>query len=598
MIMRLSLPTGVFSLLLFSTFSCAGSSAGTGDGSPDATPDPVDIAETADDVEALDAPDGEAPLDTTSEACDECPDGLPCVDGVCIECEMDAQCDWPKWCKAGVCVESLCIPGTQACEENTPQECAEEGDSWLSEEPCVDSLCSAGECQPFICTPGEKQCGDLLLLVCTDQGTGWAEISCPPGQACVDSTCEPIDHNAVLIFDTSGSMGGGPDPFGGLLTPCICGAGNCPDAPYPACEDPTCPSTRLGVAKKVLNDLFDSTVLDLMKFAMMRFPQLTKATGTESCNGLNGIGHYVSTSNWMSGDNGAHVTPEESYFEDALHEILAVPYPDSPDVNNLAFARLWVDFNEVFELTEAPCQKSFECTPGVCAIDAGGGVDGVCGVHVNPELRASGGTPLGRSLFYAGEYIRKHVVVEGRPCSTANDCESAHYLCGPDSTCFDPLRDCRRTTLVLFTDGEEDPATEITDFFNPVIQAKRLHHGLGCAFDSDCLNGATCFGAICQDYPLDVTAPQGYPNLIDGQGANHLEDLRGDPISVTVHVVDISQNGGSPKNVAIAEHGGGKFHAVEDGAPTALFEAFKTTLDIKANLNECIPRFPEGYAAP
>jgi len=351
------------------------------------------------------------------------------------------------------------------------------------------------------------------------------------------------------------------------------------------------------VAKKVLNELFDSTVLDYVKFAMMRFPQITRASAVSNCNGIAGIGHYNAISDSMSNDNGAHVTPDESYFEDAIHEVLAVPYPLSEGDGNLAFARLWVDFDEVFELTDTPCEKSFECSPGVCAID-GGASEGVCGKHSNPELRAAGGTPLGRSLFYAGEYVRKNIVVEGRACEVSADCQSANYLCGPDGTCFDPLRECRRNTIVLFTDGEEDPATELNDFFNPVIQAKRMHHGLGCAFDSDCLNGATCFGAVCQDYPLSQTATMGYPTLIDGAGGNRLEDYRGDPISVTIHVVDISQSGGNVKNIAIADHGGGEFHAVEDGAPLDLFEAFKTTLDIKANLAECLPRFPEGFAAP
>lgn len=592
-----------------------GTAVGCTDEEPSGTSDVIDLGtwgDVVDTVGGLDmtadgdqdmAPDIVVPVDT-SKAPDTvvnlcgagCAPGTLCVpEKGCVQCITDEQCLFPSWCNDGVCVESLCVPNTKDCANNTPRECSEDGQKWIEGTPCMDGqeVCVQGQCEEIVCTPGEKTCDKLQILLCDNYGTGWSHVACPPGSACYTDQCEPITHNVLLIFDTSGSMGG-TGPIDIPLIPCVCGAGKCPIMPYPACEDINCPRTRLGLAKKVLNELFETKAFDAVHFAMHRFPQILKAKSANSCTDLFGIGHYQATGgDFMTGDDGAHVPADGSYFDQNLHEILSVPYPSKAAEDTKALAKAWVDGDEQFTTIGTPCQKNIECKPNVCALDTQTG-NGECATHTNPELRSTGNTPLGKSLFYAGEYFRKFVVVDGKDCETAEDCGSVNYLCGPNKKCFDPLRKCRRNVVLLFTDGVETPATEPTNFFNPKLQAKRLHYGLGCAFDSDCLNGAKCKTGICQGYSMPNTGIfELIPYIDGGAGANTLKDRNGQSIPMTIHVVDMSDPEGNADNRRIADHGGGNFYPVSDGNPDVLLEAFKSVLNVKANIQDCVPEFPQ-----
>ena len=546
-------------------------------------------------------PDSVAPIDVEAPdaaACGGCEPGTFCQEaiGACVDCLVNDHCSYPEWCDAGTCVKTTCFPDQKACEGLVPKTCSHDGKTWIEDTPCsADGACVLGDCKEKVCDPGEKHCDKLQIQVCDEWGTGFAHVPCPPGSACYSEQCEPIKHNVVLIFDTSGSMGS----IGALdAVPCVCPSG-CKTKPYPACEDLQCPQSRLGLAKKVFNEIFNSDIFKRVQFAMLRFPQREKAESSESCGNLldpNGIGHYTTlsaaggNSDWITGDDNSHITPDGSWFDQYVNEVLCVPFPKDAQDDTTPKALEWVDGDEVFEEIGPACQKNVDCPVGVCALDKQTG-DGQCATHANHELRANGSTPLGKSLFYAGEYLRKYGVVEGKPCEADADCGNVNYFCGPDKTCFDPLRGCRQNIVILFTDGVESPATDISDFFNPLVQAKRLHYGLGCGFNADCMSGAKCKTGSCQDYNA--------PNpvlLIDGaQGANHLVDYKGDPIPVTIHVVDISVGSGDSSNSSIALHGGGVFYPVTSGDPEQLLQSISSILDVKANLSQCLPQFPEGW---
>jgi hypothetical protein len=561
-----------------------GEDTATGDASLDAS----DEADTDSASADTDTAEPDVPVDP----CTLCPSGWACLDESCVECVGNEQCTYPAWCKDNACVETECVPdGVGKCEDNVPHSCAADGGSWIAGQACAEGeACVQGQCDEIVCDALSKTCDKLQILQCNESGTGFGYVPCPPGTACFGETCTAIKPNLVLVFDTSGSMGS----IGFLDTvPCICGAGNCKAQPYPACEDIQCPQSKLGLAKKVLHDLFESPAFGGVRFAMTRFPQRIKANASDSCTNLFGVGHYQTLSDKITGDDDAHVPPEGGWFEENLNEILCVGFPKTLDEDTKAKGLAWVDGDEQFETTGVPCEKNFECFPDVCAWDSQTQT-GECAGHTNPELRATGNTPLGKSLFYAGEYIRKFIVAEGKACEVDADCENVNYFCGPDGACFDPLRECRENIIILFTDGEETENIEMNDFFNPVLQAKRLHYGLGCAFDSDCLDGAKCKNNVCQDYPMPNT---GFPEVIgyiNGAGANKLTDRLGNGISVRVHVVDISEGAGYQDNKRVADHGGGVFYPVKGGDPSKLLEAFESAIDIKENIKKCVPEFPES----
>ena len=74
------------------------------------------------------------------------------------------------------------------------------------------------------------------------------------------------------------------------------------------------------------------------------------------------------------------------------------------------------------------------------------------------------------------------------PCDADADCHNANYVCDKGK-CKDPLRSCRDTVVILFTDGGESANN---DYDSPWVQAKRMSIGLGCDSDADCVGGATC----------------------------------------------------------------------------------------------------------
>ena len=555
------------------------------------------------DVAALDTP---SPADAGGDARPEnCPADCPAdlcqpVSGRCLRCGTNDDCLRGEWCREGACSRTLCVPGQSACEGVAVKLCGDDGMSYGEPVACPDGeACTAGECLPFVCTPGDNFCEDLQIRECNEVGTGWLEYPCQPGAVCRgDEGCVPYRNTILLIFDTSGSMDAAPFDIGGGA--CICPSG-CPSIPYPACEKPLCPRSKLGLSKYAFTQLFSIIPTGNLHFVMTRFPQRVSRT-QGACGDMFGTGHYQVTldisnpqanSDWITGDDGSHAPADGSWFDQYAHEVVSVPFPTTEEEDTLALARVWMDFDEVMSPTGEVCTADDQCPAGFCDPDPDAPGQKVCFRHSNPELRATGNTPLGKSLFYAGEYIRKYVAVDGKACTADADCANVNYRCGPDGTCFDPLGHCRKVTVILFTDGVEEPATASSSFFNPRVQAKRMRYGLSCQIDADCGTDASCDAGICAGYPR-VNGTGGSPPRPNDPEPSRLETYRGTPLEVTTHVIDLGEGEGTENNRLIADEGGGRYFSVHAGNPSELIQTLRNVTDIKQTL-VCVPRFPAGY---
>jgi hypothetical protein len=404
----------------------------------------------------------------------------------------------------------------------------------------------------------------------------------------------PYRHNVLLLFDTSSSMASMMDLDS---IPCLCDTG-CPAQPFPSCELLECPRSKLGLAKLVFSRLFSTAAVYPLNLTLLHFPMGIKNPPSLACSsafalGVGWYGKDMNDPNFMHGDTAdEHETTDGGWFDQNLFEILSVPFPTTPQQDTLATALLWVNGDEEVGPTETPCAANADCPGGFCAPVAG---TDVCWYHTDPELRAMGNTPLGRSLFYAGEYYRKYVVVEGRACSADADCRNANYNC-VDGTCRDPYRACRENVVVVLTDGVEEPKTTPSQFSNPIVQAKRYRYGLGCTPAAGCNEPAFCAEGVCGGYPF----PNGggssgtYLPFQEGQGHDRLLDAAGSPIRITTHVIDMSPSAEAEDvNRRIADNGGGVYVKADTGDPDAILAALLAMVDIK-NLGECLPVIPQA----
>lgn len=547
---------------------------------------PPDVPVVPDIVESVD--------EVSQDPCagSSCPEGF-CEEGTgyCLYCDAEQACAKPgTWCKDGTCVQTLCIPGVSDCASLTDaRTCDEDGESYTPK-PCGEGMgCNSGECMPIICQGGERKCGTAgMLKICSPNGVAWVPTSCPPGQACTSGECRPLQHNLLVIFDTSSSM----MSLGTLdAVPCICES--CTAQPYPACEDSQCPLSKLGLSKHVFAKFFDSVNIGAVNLVLTHFPMKIKYPPVTSCNNLfaMGRGYYgkgMSDSDFITGDDGSHETVDGGWFDQNLFEILCVPFPKDSEEDNLGKAKLWVDFDEQVGPTETPCSVMADCPGGFCADNEG---SKVCWYHTNPELRSVGNTPLGRSMFYAGELYRKTMVIDGKSCTTTADCGNENYYCTTQGKCKDPYASCRVNMILLFTDGEEEPATSTMEFFNPRVQAKRFRYGLGCESDSECFEGATCDGGMCKGYPHPNGGPSSFPGNTEDPG--RLMRYDGVPIQVTTHVIDMSGSGGSSNNRGISDDGGGSYYVATDADPDAMLGQLLSLVDVKENLQGCVPDYTD-----
>ena len=408
-----------------------------------------------------------------------------------------------------------------------------------------------------------------------------------------------------MIYDTSGSMGRFPGT-NVIVDDCAQEGLPCPAA-WPVCEQATTPLTMLSYSKIAFSSaLNDATVQERIDFALMRFPQSVRAYRT--CR----KGHYKGQ-DMIKNDTNVHIAPssEAGWFQTNLDETLCVPFPDNSDgLSNLTELQQWIDFSEAVAPTGLNCAGDNDCSGGYCDFKDGNSGEKVCMLHANPEIRASGYTPIGKTLFYAGEYFRQDVFIDGTPCTVHSDCPVSGYRCSEFGQCEDTARHCRQNVILLFSDGVESIQTDPTNFFHPWVQAKRFGYGLGCSDDFDCQGGASCLsgkcfvpgiedsgkicshtGEICQqdsDCGVDgvfCTDPQ--LDYIDDQGANILADKYGRAIKLQVHAIDIDND--QDGNKWIATLGGGKHYT----ASTQDSENFLKTLILATDLKQggvCVPQ--------
>ena len=538
--------------------------------------------------------------DLSADPClaSSCPAGYCDPDSdYCLYCDAQQTCMKPgTWCNDSWCVKTLCIPGAKDCASLTEvRTCNEVGEGFTSE-ACGEGLgCQMGECLPIICQPGSKKCGTAgMLELCAPNGVAWIATGCPPGQSCTNGDCRPLQHNLLVIFDTSSSMAS--SGFGMDDVPCICAT--CATKPYPICEDPLCPKSKLGLSKHVFNKFFNSTNIGAVNLVLTHFPVRIKYPPVTACNNMfaMGRGYYgigMSDSDFMTGDDESHVTADGGWFDQYTYEILSVPFPKNSEEDNLGKAKLAVDFDEQVGPTETACTANTDCPGGFCADNAG---TKVCWYHTNDELRALGNTPLGRSMFYAGELYRKTVVIDGKSCTTTADCQNENYFCTTQGKCKDPYASCRVNMILLFTDGEEEPATTTMAFFNPRVQAKRFRYGLGCETDADCFDGSTCDGHMCNGYPHPNGGPNSFPGNLETPA--RLERYDGQPIRIVTHVIDMSGGSGSSNNKGISDDGGGSYYLATAADPDAMLGQLLALVDVKDNLTGCSPDYADIAPEP
>lgn len=451
-------------------------------------------------------------------------------------------------CVNDVIVCDECAAVGKTCSDETPARCVRDCEG--------TEVCPEGDtCFDMACCPGARWCERGGQAVCDQDGRDYILQDCLDGLDCLDANCRTAKALVHILFDTSGSMSGG-------------------NGQYPACDVPGAPISPIGVAKVAYDQLFGDPTFQHVQFALQRFPQsLARASaGAVQSPKCNDSGYWQPNA-FMTGDRPGHVIAETghgAWFLSNIGEIVAVPFPGEAGEDNREALKLWMDFDESFEEPGRVCFQG--CAPGEHC-----GPNGKCRWFNNPELRAGGSTPLGRSLFYAGEYFRKRVVVDGKTCVLDVDCGTPHHFC-VEGKCSDPNRFCRPRSIVIFTDGVDN--TGGGDWLEPVTQVRRMRSGLSCSSDADCGRAFSCAGGTCQpedhaEQPCGAVGAECeraeliFPKAGDSE---RLRDFNGDAIEFTIHVVDAS-GVEAPDSFAMASYGGGLYVPASLASTVSLYES-------------------------
>jgi hypothetical protein len=432
----------------------------------------------------------------------------------------------------------------------------------------ADAGAGAGDAWRPLCEPGATDCDGLARRVCSPSGDRWVRTACPPGAGCVAGACEIAHPRLLFVFDTSSSMLG---PAAGGALPSL-----------PECGSIEAPGSRIAESKALFRQLFAEALPTGPRMGLLRFPQ--RATAAPECEAASYGGASA-----LSGDDGGHAAPwtRGSWFRTNLSQVLVVPLAAGADEDGRAALVSWLDGEERVVQANKACTADGECGQGFCS-------GGTCWRYLAPELRAAGGTPLGKTLFYAGEYYRHAVLVDGQPCRHDAECASPGYRCGADGTCEDPLAACRANHIMVFSDGEETAHPDPGDFFHPLVQARRLRYGLGCQRDRECLAGATCVAGSCRPPGEPPAAAAGggadagrlarLLAYVDPLGAQRLETAAGRTVSVQVHALDVW---GNPDSELLAWLGGGEYVPGALSDPEAVLWAMDLLLQSKGEQTQC-----------
>lgn len=449
------------------------------------------------------------------------------------------------------------------------------------------------------CAPGAQACKGALLATCAPDGDGWATTPCFAGMYCRDGGCHPLENNLLIAFDTSGSMAA-----------TVKGV-KCNTQVFPNC-DPKQSCTRMAVSKLTFGTALANVDDKTTRLALFRFPQRLASTSASTCS----MGFYAGLAE-LTTDSGQaqHVTEDSSWYWNSLHQVLCVDYPrtDAEALTTKQAIGRWMDGVEKIAKKGVSCSKTSANCSNSAACGAGACCDTECWAHTEPELRSNGSTPIGKTLFYIGEYMKNRVVVDGRSCIVPADCQSPNYTC-QEGRCVDPARGCRQNVVVLFTDGgqQNDP----TYFFSPQVAAKRLRYGLRCKVDADCAGDGRCGLGKClppadTGYHCLATSQPCKPGITDPQnelfcpglgGAapeciadiiqlttaqaklfadNVLRSPDGEPFAVTLHVVDISGAASLKNSFHLAVAGGGRMLTADVANASALLSVLESAFDMK-----------------
>lgn len=497
-----------------------------------------------------------------------------------------------------------------------------------------------------VCSSGDVKCEGAKLATCGVQEDGWIISNCFPGKTCSDGKCLPVKNNLIVAFDSSGSMNGK------VALTCYCGdtacskdkklcpsflckgapVGKCVQKPcstlsWPSC-DPALGCSRMDISKMVFSAALDKIDTGTTRMALFRFPQKLKKPGlTASCTS----GYYTGAS-YVSGEispgpkDAQYVDDNSPWFWTSLSETMCVEFPPDAAFPSKQKMKKWLDGTEAMTQKGSCPNASTICKP--VAGCGGACCSNVCYEHTDPELRPTGGTPIGKTLFYIGEYLRNRVVIDGKKCTNTADCGNVNYQCKA-GVCKDEARSCRDTVVVLFTDGGQ--SNNDINFFAPWNQAKRLGMGLACVTDDDCVGGSKCKkleidggdkGLFCQsefeasggvdtfctktnkpcltnaDPEKDKELYCGPPgqcvrhpqHLLLGKATdmknNVLRSPDGKPFGVRLHVVDISAAANLNNSMSVALAGGGKLLGADAADPNTFLESLNSAFDIK-NLQIC-----------
>ncbi|HAN30127.1 MAG TPA: hypothetical protein DCQ06_00885 [Myxococcales bacterium] len=456
-----------------------------------------------------------------------------------------------------------------------------------------------------VCTAGETKCAGSKLATCGVFEDGYIETNCFPGTTCSEGQCKPVSNNLMIVFDTSGSMN---------ATVSGCKASG---QVWPSC-DPTKKCTRMDVSKQVFSSALAKIDDKVTRMAMFRFPQrLYKKTSATCMSGFYGGLSSLSGETSPGPKDQQFVNDSSSWYWLSLKETLCVPFPSNGMAKTKTDMMKWMNGTEAIQAVGGACSNSSSLCKPVAGCD-GWCCSGQCWKHVDPELRQTGGTPIGKTLFYVGEYLKNKVVIDGKKCKTTTDCDNVNYSCKKanptdvEGQCKDEARTCRETVVVLFTDGGESNSTK---FFAPWVQAKRLGHGLCCQTDADCVGGTVenptvCKGGQCLPkltitgyYCSEDMAPC-LPSAQLGEAAhckkncikdpmpniktcaanpqhNVLRSPDGKPFGVKLSVVDISGASNLSGSMSISIAGNGSLLGADASDPVKFLQTLNAVFDIK-----------------
>lgn len=461
-----------------------------------------------------------------------------------------------------------------------------------------------------VCSTGDSKCSGAQLATCGVYEDGWIISSCFPGMTCAEKAgkgiCTPVSNNLIIAFDTSGSMSG-------KVPGCNKGTPSWPDC------DPNKGCSRMDVSKVTFTKALAKIDDKVTRMALLRFPQKLNFKKTGNCTTGYYAGQSILSGETKPGPKDAEFVNESSaWFWETLNETLCVPFPKDGLAKTKENILKWMDGKEAGgKVGACAASSSITCNPAPgCAGTCCPGNE--CWDHTDPELRPTGGTPIGKTLFYVGEYLKNRVVIDGKSCKVTADCANVNYECQqegklcPDATagctkgkCVDPARSCRDTIVVLFTDGGQGNSNT---FFAPWMQAKRLGFGLGCQTDDDCVGGAVCAeleGAVPvqKDCRRPVTPSDFYcsntmkpcdPGAAAGTDAHCTKQCVRDPVSYKYN----GSFGGKCNGVDDCAAGETCAIPKNSGLPdkhciTAQFYAAPLTADAK-NMADNVLRSPDG----